>query len=219
MCPAAALGKAYLYFVAMTSSVKEDNAPGFEKLRESGKPFIYAFWHGRQLFLIYTHRFRGINIIISESKDGSYVAALVEKLGNVPVRGSTSRGGMKALVEMIKKLRSGAKCAFTPDGPKGPLRKVHPGVVYAARKTGCPVVPVSFSARRVMVLGRWDEFIVPYPFNKIAVCQGEPLYFDESGDIEVQEKELQKVLNGITEHTDNLTGFKIGKRARPLAAG
>ena len=214
----ATLGMAYLYFVAMTSSVKEENAPGFEKLRASGKPFIYAFWHGRQLFLIYTHRFRGINIIISESKDGSYVSALAEKLGYVPVRGSTSSGGMRALAEMIKKLRSGSKCAFTPDGPRGPLRKVHPGVIYASRKTACPVVPVSFSAKRSMVLGHWDEFIVPAPFNKIVVSQGKPLYFDESRDIEVQEKELQKALNEITEYTDKLTGFKIGKRARPMTA-
>jgi len=215
---AAALGKAYLCFAAMTSSVKEDNSPGFEKLRESGKPFIYAFWHGRQLFLIYTHRFRGINIIISESKDGSYVSALAEKLGYSPVRGSTSRGGMRALGEMIKKLRSGAKCAFTPDGPRGPLRKVHPGVIYASRKTVCPVVPVSFSAKKALVLGHWDEFIVPLPFNKIVFSHGEPLYFDESGDISEQEKELANALNAVMEYTDKLTGFKISKgRAKPSA--
>ncbi len=210
---AGALGMAYLYFTAMTSSVKEDNSPEFEKLKESGKPFIYAFWHGRQLFLIYTHRFRGINIIISESKDGSYVASLAEKLGYVPVRGSTSRGGMRALAEMIKKLRSGSKCAFTPDGPKGPLKKVHPGVIYASRKTACPVVPVSFSARRAMVLGHWDEFMVPVPFNKIVISQGKPLYFDESGDIDLQVKELEKALNEVTEYADKRAGFKIGKRA------
>ena len=213
---AAALGMAYLYFVAMTSSVKEDNAPEFEKLREGGKPFIYAFWHGRQLFLIYTHRFRGINIIISESKDGSYVSALAVKLGYIPVRGSTSRGGMRALFEMITKLRGGSNCAFTPDGPQGPLRKVHPGIVYAARKTGCTVVPVAFSAGRAMILGHWDEFIVPVPFNKIVFSHGKPLYFDESGDIEAQEKELENALNVVTEYADKRTGFKIGKRARPM---
>ncbi|MBA3052618.1 MAG: lysophospholipid acyltransferase family protein [Candidatus Omnitrophota bacterium] len=213
---AAALGRAYLYFVAFTSSLKEDNAPGFEELRDSGKPFIYAFWHGRQLFLIYTHRFRGINIIISESRDGSYVSALAEKLGYGPVRGSTSSGGMRALAAMIKKLRSGSKCAFTPDGPRGPLRKVHPGVVYAARKSGCSVVPVAFGAKRAMVLGRWDEFIVPAPFNKIVFSHGKPLCFDESGDISAQEKELEKALNAVTEYVDGLAGFKIGKRARTV---
>ncbi|MBU3956142.1 DUF374 domain-containing protein, partial [bacterium] len=123
-------------------------------------------------------------------------------LGYSPVRGSTSRGGMRALAGMIKKLRSGANCAFTPDGPRGPLRKVHPGVVYAARKTGCPVVPVSFSAKRALVLGHWDEFIVPAPFNKIVLSHGAPLYFDERGDIDVQVKELEKALNAVAEYAD-----------------
>lgn len=210
----ASLGRAYLAFVALTSSVREDNSPAFEDLKKSGRPFIYAFWHGRQIFLIHTHRFSGINIIISESRDGSYVSALAQKLGYSPVRGSSSSGGMRALAAMVKKLREGEVSAFTPDGPRGPLRKVHPGVIYAARKSGCPVVPVAFGAKRALVLGHWDEFIVPAPFNKIVIAQGAPLYFDESGDIIAQEKELEKALNRVTEDADVSAGFEIGKRAR-----
>jgi len=213
----AAIGKAYLYFVALTSSVSEENAPGFEELKKSGKPFIYALWHGRQIFLIYTHRFSGINVIISESRDGSYASALAEKLGYEPVRGSTSSGGMRALALMMKKLRGGARCAFTPDGPRGPLRKVQPGVIYAARKSGCPVVPIAFGAKMAAVLGHWDEFIVPLPFNRVVVSHEKPLYFAESGDIAAQEKELENALNGVASYVDARAGFEIGKRSRTVA--
>ena len=120
------------------------------------------------------------------------------------MRGSTSRAGAEALVGMIRKGREGFSLAFTPDGPRGPLKEVQPGVILAAQKTGLPIITLASSAKRKYVIRHWDEFHIPYPFNKISVCHGKPIYIGENDSIEEKSLELKKAIDETTALADSL---------------
>jgi lysophospholipid acyltransferase (LPLAT)-like uncharacterized protein len=199
------LGWLYIWLVGQTSKVKIISSPDFLKLKQEKKNSIYALWHGRQLFQVYANRGDNICILISESKDGEYIARVAKMFGLQWVRGSSSHGGTRALINMKKKIEEeGATVAFTPDGPRGPFQKVQPGVIYLAQKTGRPIIPHTFAARRKKIIKNWDEFIVPYPFNYIVVIYGEPFYVKPEDNIETKSKELEDILNQITAEADKM---------------
>jgi len=198
------LGYIAIWFIGLTSRVKIINQGVIEKFKKEKKNYIYAFWHGRQLFLVYSHRFRRINILISQSQDGQLITNITRLFGFKSVRGSTTRGGMRALVELIHQAEKGDILAFTPDGPKGPYREVQPGVLYVAQKTGLPIVPLTFSAKRKIILKNWDQFVVPLPFNYIIVATGQPLYVKKDDDIETKKIHLKAALDILTDETDKL---------------
>ncbi|PKM92892.1 MAG: hypothetical protein CVU80_01025, partial [Elusimicrobia bacterium HGW-Elusimicrobia-4] len=174
------------------------------ELEKNKKPVIYALWHGRQIFLVWSHRKKNIHILVSQSKDGEYISRITGKFGFGTVRGSSSRGGAKALAGIIKKGREGFSLAFTPDGPRGPLREVQPGVILAAQKTGLPIIPLASSSKRKFVVRNWDEFHIPYPFNKVAVCYGQPVYVSENDDIEKKSQELKAAIDFVTKTADDI---------------
>jgi lysophospholipid acyltransferase (LPLAT)-like uncharacterized protein len=198
------IGYIAIWFIGLTSRITVINNGIIEKFKKEGQNFIYAFWHGRQLFLVYSHRFRKINILISQSRDGQLITDITRLFGFKAVRGSSTRGGMRALVELVHAAAAGDVLAFTPDGPKGPYREVQPGVLYVAQKTGLPIVPLTFSARRKTVLKSWDSFIIPHPFNSIIVANGNPVYIQKTDDLEKKKQELQAALNLLTDETDKL---------------
>jgi lysophospholipid acyltransferase (LPLAT)-like uncharacterized protein len=198
------IGYIAIWFVGITSRITVINNGIIENFKKEGQNYIYAFWHGRQLFLVYSHRFRKINILISQSLDGQLITDITRLFGFKAVRGSSTRGGMRALVELVHAAEAGDVLAFTPDGPKGPYREVQPGVLYVAQKTGLPIVPLTFSAKRKLVLNNWDKFIVPYPFNDIIVANGHPVYVHNTDNLEEKKKELQAALNLLTDETDKL---------------
>ncbi|MDO8734951.1 MAG: lysophospholipid acyltransferase family protein [Elusimicrobiota bacterium] len=198
------LGVFYIWLVGRTSKVVVKNSAEYEALEKNKKPVIYAVWHGRQIFLLWSHRKRNVYLLISQSKDGGYIAAIVNKLGLKTVRGSSSKDGVNALVGMIKKGKEGFSLAFTPDGPRGPLCEVQPGVILAAQKTGLPIIPLASSSKRKFVVRNWDEFHIPYPFNKVAVCHGQPVYVSENDDIENKSQELKTAIDFVTKKADDI---------------
>jgi len=198
------IGYLYIWLVGRTSKIIVKNYFAYDWLAKNKKPVIFAFWHGRQIPLVWSHRKKNIQILVSQSKDGEYISGITGKFGSGAVRGSSSRDGTKALVGMIKKGREGFSLAFTPDGPRGPLCEVQPGVILAAQKTGLPIIPLASSAKRKYVIKHWDEFCIPYPFNKIAVCHGEPIYVSENDDLEKKSQELKKAIDDITAIADSL---------------
>lgn len=198
------VGVFYIWLVGRTSKIVVKNSPEYEELEKNKRPVIYAFWHGRQVFLVWSHRKKNIQILVSQSKDGEYIAGITKKFGFGQVRGSTSKGGAGSLVGMIKKGREGNSVAFTPDGPCGPLREVQSGVILAAQKTGLPIIPLASSTKRKYIIRNWDEFHIPYPFNKIAICHGQPVYVSENDDIEKKAKELKLAIDTVTKLTDQL---------------
>ena len=140
------------------------------RLRAAGQPIIFALWHGELLPLLYHHRREGVVVMISEHADGELVARVAERLGYRTVRGSTSRGAARALLEAARVVQEGHDLAITPDGPRGPAKSVAPGVAVLAQRTGAPVIGVAAHARSAWRLKSWDSFLIPRPFARVDVA-------------------------------------------------
>lgn len=185
-----------------------------EFFRDGGKPVIFALWHGRLFFPMFCRRSQGIYVLVSEHRDGEIITSSLDSAGFRTVRGSTTRGGSRALVRLIKLLRAGAKIAFTPDGPLGPRWKFQPGAVYLAAKTGLPVVPITGSASRALYFGSWDSFQLPLPFSKGVLAIGEPYRVTgglDDANIEHHRSELERRLVALAREADRIAGAPEGR--------
>src|SRR5437868_5906750 len=134
-----------------------------------------AFWHGRILPATYYFRRRGIVVITSENFDGEWIARIIERFGYATARGSTSRGGRKALLQLTRDMAAGKPAGFTVDGPRGPARVAQPGAIWLAKATGNPVLPFHIEADRYWTRASWDRTQVPTPFSTVAVSLCGPL--------------------------------------------
>ena len=153
----------------------------FARDRHPLKTFVFAVWHQNLIGAILAHGDEKYTMIVSGSKDGELVAVTCQKLGHEPARGSSTRDGKKALIEIVKKIKSGIPGAITVDGPKGPPHVVKPGVIEIARLAGCAIVPMSTYPLHFWTLTKsWDQFRIPKPFTKIAVVIGKPIFCDEN---------------------------------------
>ncbi len=170
------------------------------------------------MFLTYLHKGDRIRPLISQSKDGELIARVCRSFGLETIRGSSSRGGVEAVFKLQEEIQSGARIGITPDGPRGPLREVQPGALYLAQLTGRPIVPVAYGARRKWVFKGWDEFIVPKPFNRIAMMYGEPIFVKPEEDLNRKAEELQKALNYVVHEVDVISQGEcdeMGPAAKP----
>lgn len=146
------------------------------KKKSPHNSFIYALWHQNLIGAILSHIGERFTMVISESKDGELVAVTCEKFGHLPARGSSTRGGKKALVEIVKNIKKGFPGALTVDGPKGPARVVKGGVVEIARLSESCILPLSPYPTKYWSFSKsWDHFRVPKPFSTIIVVIGEPI--------------------------------------------
>lgn len=168
------LGGPIVRLLAMTWRYEERNDGPWRALRAAGKPFIFTLWHGHLLPLTWRRRGEGITVMISEHSDGEIIARLVQRWGYRTVRGSSSRGAGRALLSMVRELRSGREFAITPDGPRGPAGEPAAGVLMASERAEVPVVPMRGDVSRAWRLRSWDRFIVPKPFARIRITYGDP---------------------------------------------
>jgi lysophospholipid acyltransferase (LPLAT)-like uncharacterized protein len=143
-------------------------------LYQSRRPQVFLLWHEALLPLLWQHRAQGVAIVVSEAREGQYLADLALALGYRAVRGSSTRGGARALLGAVRELREGRSVAFTPDGPRGPRRQLKPGVVAAAQRGGGTIVPIHAEADRAWRLHSWDRFVIPKPVAKVTVIYGRP---------------------------------------------
>jgi hypothetical protein len=137
------------------------------------KRYIYAFWHEGLLAPLKTKP--NIRVLISQHTDGEFIAQICERLGIGVIRGSTARGGCQALLAMIRDSDESAHLGITPDGPRGPRRKLKPGVVMIASQSGLPIVPVGIGFTRAWRFGSWDHFALPVPGSTLVGVVGEPI--------------------------------------------
>jgi len=169
-----------------------------------GKGVVYCFWHSQLLSLSYLYRNRNIHVLVSSHRDGEYIVRVTRRLGFGAVRGSSTRGGVRALSEAIDKLRQGADIAVTPDGPRGPRQQFKPGAVFIAREAGTPIVLGACVPERAWRLKSWDGFYIPKPFTRIAVIVREhilpPNLSDDS--LENVRAELEGILNECTRQAE-----------------
>jgi len=141
----------------------------------SGRQPVMAFWHGRILPATYYFRRRGIVVITSDNFDGEWIARIIERFGYRTARGSTTRGGRKAMLQLVRDMEQGKPSGFTLDGPRGPARVAQPGAIWLARATGNPVLPFHLEASSHWTTGSWDRTQIPRPFSTVALAVGEPL--------------------------------------------
>ena len=156
----------------------------FDAIAASGHQPIMAFWHGRILPATYYFRRRGIVVITSENFDGEWIARIIERFGFGTARGSSSRGGLKALLQLTREMTAGKPAGFTVDGPRGPARVAQPGAVWLAKATGNPVLPFHLEARKHWTLKSWDRTQIPKPFSTVSIVIGEPFYVPPDADNE-----------------------------------
>jgi len=138
------------------------------------QPFVYAFPHGRVLLGAVLHRRQGIHILISTHADGEIAAWFVRRFGFQSVRGSSTRGGMKSLLELCR-MDPEAKIGIPVDGPKGPEGRAKQGIVQLARLGQRTILPVGMAASRAWRLRSWDRLVIPKPFARVAIVYGEPI--------------------------------------------
>lgn len=168
------LGRGALQLLARTWRFEVVNGAALNELRDAGRSFIFSLWHGQLLPLLWHHREEGVVLLISEHRDGELVARAAESLGYALVRGSSTRGGDRALIAVIRELQAGREVAITPDGPKGPARKYAPGALIASQRSGAAILPVVAVADRAWRLKSWDRFMIPKPFARVTVAYGNP---------------------------------------------
>lgn len=188
----------YMQLVGRTSRITIKGSP------EHPGPAVYALWHRQEVLMIYLHRGRNICGMVSKSKDGEYMARILRRFGFSFVRGSTTSGGIMALRGLIKAARDGYSVAITPDGPRGPIFKVQPGLILIAQKAGIPVIPAACALSKKKILRSWDKYQFPLPFGRIEAVYGEPLHVSETDDVAAKALELENRLNSLTEEAEKL---------------
>jgi len=170
-----AAGYPLLAALGRTLRWEESGASHLTAVAASGRQPILALWHGRIPSAIFYFRDRGVVAMTSENFDGEWIAGLMRRFGYAAARGSTSRGGPRALIQLRRDMAAGRPAAFTVDGPRGPARQAQPGAVWLAKATGNPVVPFHIEAERFWIANSWDRTQVPRPWSRVAIAIGEPL--------------------------------------------
>jgi hypothetical protein len=194
------LGYPLIAALGSTLRWRNEGLDHLDAVVRGGHQPILAFWHGRILPATYYFRRRQIVVITSENFDGEWIAGIIERFGYGTARGSTSRGAVKALVQLRRALAQGKPAGFTIDGPRGPARVAQPGAIWLAKATGNPVVPFHLEASRHWTLGSWDRTQIPKPFSDVSIAIGEPMEVPRDADDAVIERyraELQFRLQAL----------------------
>ena len=195
----AAVGTPVIEALGATYHWREAGAEHLRKLEGDGRQPIFAFWHGRVLAATLYFRDRGIIVITSENFDGEWIARIIRKFGYGTARGSTSRGGVRALIQLKRDMAAGSPAAFTVDGPRGPARVAQPGVIWLAGATGNPIVPFHIESSSYWTVNSWDRHQVPKPGSDVAIAIGAPIEISATDEatVEVARRDLEGTLAAL----------------------
>ena len=218
-------GRMFLYiglaFIKTISSTykKKIVRPEIElNILKRGHVPIYASWHQRFFpGITFFETRRPISIMISQSRDGELVAKIAHLLGYHAIRGSSSRGGRKALYEICEMARQGYKVGHIVDGPRGPFGIVKPGLVKIAQYSEMPILPIIISSEKKWVFNSWDRFMIPKPFSRIIIRFGDEIYVPKnlkSSDFEEKRLSIERTLKELYAETDGIWTHPI--KCNPL---
>src|SRR5437588_13014871 len=189
-----------------------------EAVHASGKRVIWAFWHRIILPIVWWHRHHGVVVMNTTAFDGQWTRKVIEWLGFGTAQGSSSRGGLRGLAVMARRLEEGVDCAFTIDGPRGPRYVAKPGPVMLARKTGCPVMVFHIGVDRGKTFTRtWDHFLLPMPFARAVILFAPPIWVPEDADGEVlnaKHSEMQRELERVRDVAEGWFSLGEGEREK-----
>ncbi len=190
------------YLMKLTNMSLRLTVEGWEKpseLLKEQKSLIFSSWHGKSWVPAYFLRDLGIYALASMSRDGSYMAEVLHKLGWNTVRGSSSRGASRSVLSLYKKLKKGESTALTPDGPTGPIYEIKPGIIFLQEKAGSFIVPMGVDADWKKNFNSWDNYLLPLPFSKTALVFGEPFQFNKDLEMEVKQEILKNKMIEVNE--------------------
>ena len=171
---------------------------------------VAPFWHRCVFSATYYFRKRGISVMTSRSFDGEYIARIIESFGFRAVRGSSSRGAVRALLGMHTVIDEGGVAAFTIDGPRGPRYVAKPGPVLLARNTGAPVMAFYVAVSDFWVLNSWDRFIIPKPFTRAHIRWSQPIFVPRdasSESVKTYHEEMQSALERVRHYAEEQVGI------------
>lgn len=201
------VGSAFLSVLGSSLRFHIEGAEHHRRLRDVGQPVIFALWHSRLLPLVHLHRNEGVVALVSNHRDGEYIARVIHRRGFGTARGSSTRGGAQGMRQLIRVARSGRDLAITPDGPRGPARVFKMGAITLARVGGLPIIPVAAGCSRSWRAGSWDRFMVPKPFARLQVRYAPPVHVPrDAGEEELERlrRQLEATLNRITDEVDGV---------------
>lgn len=194
----ATIGYPVLRALGSTWTWKVSGAEHVAAIAAKGLHPIHSFWHGRILPATLYFQRRGIVVITSENYDGEWIARIITKFGYGTARGSTSKGGPKALLQLVREVKSKG-VAFTLDGPRGPAEVAQLGAVWLAKATGNPLMPFHAEAASSWTLNSWDKTQIPKPFTTVAMAIGEPLYVPRNSDENALEQWREQLQTSLAE--------------------
>lgn len=206
------LGKWIIDLLFLSTKIEQK---GLEKVQAiiDSRRFIAAIWHSRILLISYLYQHLNAAILVSQSEDGEVIARILQHQGHDTIRGSTTRGGLQALAKIIRSLKDQKRPAcIIPDGPQGPRFKVQPGIIALAKKTGYPIIPMTYSAKRIKIFQSWDRFILPFPFTTCKMIYGNIINVPKnirSDEIDHYCLVLERELCRITEQADRTFNHRI----------
>lgn len=189
------IGKFYRLWCG-TLRYTQVNRETCDALSKQGLPLVFTLWHGEVFAFPFKRGDWRIFTIVSRSRDGEYLARIFEDLDIHPLRGSSSRGGLAALLGGVKIIQENSRHAcITVDGPRGPRHEVKDGALYLAHRAGAHIVPMRAVYASAKVFGSWDRFMLPYPFSKVTMIFGEPYKIEAkelTGEVLAQERQKLK---------------------------
>jgi lysophospholipid acyltransferase (LPLAT)-like uncharacterized protein len=212
---------AYRYIRLLRASMRFEsrNDGVLEQVRKEHGQYIMVFWHSRWIMMRFAHPYEKLAVLASRHRDAEMLVRVLERLQVVMARGSSTRGGMAGMRELLRHIRDGYDLAITPDGPKGPRRRIKDGVLAAAKFTGKPIVAVGFGVSRGRRIRSWDRTLVPYPFGRGVFVYGEPMLVPADADeqqLEHMRQELERTLDQVTDEADRTAGFAVEDPRPPL---
>jgi hypothetical protein len=202
---ACAAGAGALRLLGGTWRLRRTNTADVDRRLAAGERCIYTLWHARMLPLIYAYRGGGVAALVSRSRDGDLITGVIEHLGYVAARGSSTRGGQEGFLELVRHAAEGRSLTVTPDGPRGPAGVVKPGLLRLASRTGLPILPVASATRHAWVMRSWDGFRVPRPFATVLIAYAEPFLVPRDLDdvgVEAWRLRTEQTLAALTDALD-----------------
>jgi lysophospholipid acyltransferase (LPLAT)-like uncharacterized protein len=203
---------AYWYIRLLKATVRREylNREAVDRAGRMAETQIYVFWHSRLVFIRFAwFGDKGV-VLQSRHRDSRMLGRVMSRFGLDQAWGSSTRGGTSAVREVLRRMKDGYDVAIAPDGPRGPRRRVQPGVITIARMSGSPIIPMTYAARPSRRLGSWDHMMLPFPFGRAVIVYGEPVTVDRRTDEDGQERlriALEDELNRITDLADSEMGL------------
>ena len=199
------LGWLLFLLLGKLTRIRVEGQEYWDQLENSDRGFLVILWHGRIFLPIFHHRNQGVVAMVSQHGDGEMIARTVRKLGFTTVRGSSTRGGQKALRALVRELKQGKVGTMMPDGPRGPRHELKSGAIYIAQLARVPLLPMTFSAFPAIQFKSWDKFLLARPFSRSVVMYGEPIEVPprmNPDEFEIFRKELESRLIKLEQNAD-----------------